>query len=72
MKEAYLLYPQPCNVLEDAEMEQPVYFKFEEDFVEDQRRRRAVDEEVVPLERRADQAGDDHSSRGAGTTAGSL
>jgi len=35
MKEAYLLYPQPCNVLEDTDMGEPVYFKFEEDFVED-------------------------------------
>lgn len=35
MKEAYLLYPQPCNVLEDTDMTEPVYFKFEEDFVED-------------------------------------
>jgi len=35
MKEAYLLYPQPCDVVEDAGMEEPVYFKFEEDFVED-------------------------------------
>jgi len=35
MSETYLLYPQPCHVLEDDGIKEPVYFQFEEDFVED-------------------------------------
>jgi hypothetical protein len=42
----------------------------EEELVEHERRRGAVEEEVVPLQRRADQAREDHALRCAGQDVG--